>query len=99
MDRMVVLHGAKLISKPSFEIRDIKGIKTPQHFGTFYFTVMDVAGRSSTVHINAHTRETDISQFDKFYVGQTIDLVAQNVVIAFAGRTYHKLYFKAIKES
>lgn len=94
----VTLDGVKLLSKPYLEIREIRGIKTPQHFGKWEFEVEASDGEIFTIHIGAHTREPDIALVNSLSDNQIIDLILHPIDWEIGKRSGTQLVLKEIKE-
>ena len=93
----VTLDGVRLLSKPTLEIREVKGIKTPQHFGKWDFEVLHDE-ETFTIHIGAYTREKDIATVRAIEDGANLDLVLTPADWNIGDRSGTMLMLKEIKE-
>ena len=96
---LVTLNRVKLISKPNLEIRQVKGIPAPQHFGTWSFEVETSEDQIFTIRIGEHARERDIEQVNSFPDDGFVDLVLNPHDWEIGDRSGTKLYLVEIKES
>lgn len=94
---LVTLDGVKLLSKPSLEIREVKGFDLPQHFGQFNFQV-EANGKVFTIYISPFTREHDIPLINSLSEDKTYDLVLEPGDWSVGNRSGTNLFFEQIKE-
>lgn len=94
---LVVWKSATLLSRPDLEIREIKGIKTPQHVGRGEFSV-EGNGETRLIRIGGHYWDAAIEQFNTIQ-GDVVDVTFLPYKWAVGEKSGTSFYFYQIKES
>ena len=94
---LVVWKGAKLLSRPDMTTRQVKGIKTPQRFGSAEFSI-ESGGEVRRISIGHHYWDAAISQFAAIK-RDVVDVTFYPFKWAIGTRSGTKFYFYKIEEN
>jgi hypothetical protein len=72
-EELVTWKGAKLLSRPDLETRELKGHKTPQHIGRGEFSI-EHNGEVRKIIIGAYYWDAAVEQFDTIQ-GDVVDVI------------------------
>lgn len=93
---LVTLSGAKLLSRPDMETREVKGVV--QRVGRAEFRVEDKNGETFLIRIGSHYWDAAASQFADIQ-GDVVDVTYLPYPWSFSERSGISFYFYEIKET
>lgn len=96
-NELVTWHGARLISRPDLEVRQIKGIETPQRVGRGEFSV-EANGDERRISIGSHYWDAAVTQFAEIK-GDIVDVTVLPYNWVVGERKGTKFYFYKIQET
>jgi len=95
-EELVTWKGAKLLSRPDLEVREIKGIKTPQRVGRGEFSV-ELNGEVRKITVGHHYWNTAVEQFNDIS-DDVVDVTFLPHPWSFSDRRGIKYYFYNITQ-